>query len=729
MLNGKVIEPLEYWSVLKINVNNSETLSRRPHISYIAELIFSTSFKIKYRIYGFRDKGSSHNKRATQFKQQKLNSKPAFKEKQSKENGMVTRDNAVQLAYMSVPNLDSQLSNHSTCNSKEKKLAIEEKKVGLEEKKLKLEEDKFQLEKKLQEDRLVIEIEERRHRMMTEERQQKLIDALGRTVMLLEIFSLIRLWMKPIGKCVWDIKKIPNQFGNEQFCVTIYLNTKKIQIAIGRSEETEIKRRRIRALSSSSEDASIASDHERAEVATDNGRRQDGELLQDKDQDVNDIVIQESDKLSLPRGQTGYQTQTDKQDNNEQSAPVDMNILALFGEDPLQVPTSSVQLQPDLVSRWNNILSNGLPKERRDQLLHKYPKEGRGLLDAPILNLEVVSIMQEPATKRDAHLKEAQEITGLALVALGHAISSILNEDEEGVDRANLLENLADTGKLLAELHHIQSTSRRAFITPGLNKELRQVLADSKVEGLLFGNNLQERIREAKAMERTARKLKPTPKQPQAIKQAPSGSRTTISGGQRRREAAIAKANYTDDKNSGQGTDVSNAKGAVQSEKEELNQVSKVAGRLKWFLDSWKLITKDKIILDIVKGYKIVCNSTIAQSQILTEPKRSIVEEKQLQLAVLDLFEKGAIESCTHTTEQFISLYFLVPKPDATSRFILNLKNFNSNMVVPHFKLENMRSVIQLLTPGMFLSSIDLQDAYFLRLVYTVQATRMLKGQ
>ncbi|KAJ8915251.1 hypothetical protein NQ315_014758 [Exocentrus adspersus] len=238
--------------------------------------------------------------------------------------------------------------------------------------------------------------------------------------------------------------------------------------------EREIKKRRIRALSSSSEDASIASDHERTEVATDNGRRQNGELLlQDKDQDVDDIVIQESDKLSLQRGQTGYQTQTDKQDNNEQSAPVDMNILALFGEDPLQVPTSSVQLQPDLVSRWNNILSNGLPKERRDQLLHKYPKEGRGLLNAPILNPEVVSIMQEPATKRDAHLKEAQEITGSALVALGHAISSILNEDEEGVDRANLLENLADTGKLLAELHHIQSTSRRAFITPGLNKELR----------------------------------------------------------------------------------------------------------------------------------------------------------------------------------------------------------------------------------------------------------------
>lgn len=60
---------------------------------------------------------------------------------------------------------------------------------------------------------------------------------------------------------------------------------------------------------------------------------------------------------------------------------------------------------------------------------------------------------------------------------------------------------------------------------------------------------------------------------------------------------------------------------------------------------------------------------------------------------------------------QFLS-YFVIKKHLGGWRFILNLKRFNEYIIGPHFKLENWKTVVQLLSPGDFLVSIDIQDAY-----------------
>ena len=74
----------------------------------------------------------------------------------------------------------------------------------------------------------------------------------------------------------------------------------------------------------------------------------------------------------------------------------------------------------------------------------------------------------------------------------------------------------------------------------------------------------------------------------------------------------------------------------------------------------------------------------------------------------------GAIEYSESSEGQFISKFFLTPKSDGNYRFILNLQEFNKFVVVEHFKLEDIRTAINMLQEGDYMCCIDLKDAYFM---------------
>jgi len=78
------------------------------------------------------------------------------------------------------------------------------------------------------------------------------------------------------------------------------------------------------------------------------------------------------------------------------------------------------------------------------------------------------------------------------------------------------------------------------------------------------------------------------------------------------------------------------------------------------------------------------------------------------------LLNKQAIEIVEDCEDQFLSSFFVIKKSSGEWRFILNLKNLNRFVVAPHFKMEDWKTVIRLLSPDDFLASINLEDAYFL---------------
>lgn len=125
-------------------------------------------------------------------------------------------------------------------------------------------------------------------------------------------------------------------------------------------------------------------------------------------------------------------------------------------------------------------------------------------------------------------------------------------------------------------------------------------------------------------------------------------------------------------------------------------------------------MTTDQTILSWISGYEIPFTRTVYQKVVPVDPKRSKNELEQLSHSISQLIKKGAIRECTSENNQFLSSFFLRPKPDGTNRFILNLKKLNEFLEPIHFKLEDARTSMKLIQKNCFMATIDIKDAYYL---------------
>lgn len=138
------------------------------------------------------------------------------------------------------------------------------------------------------------------------------------------------------------------------------------------------------------------------------------------------------------------------------------------------------------------------------------------------------------------------------------------------------------------------------------------------------------------------------------------------------------------------------------------------AGRLASFIDCWREITSDLTILEAIQGYKIPFSISPPPRPILKEPCFSSAESNSYNAEIERLLQKGALEIVESSADQFLSSFFLIKKSSGGMRFILNLRNLNSYISPPHFKLEDWRTVIRLMLPHYKMATIDLEDAYLL---------------
>lgn len=85
-------------------------------------------------------------------------------------------------------------------------------------------------------------------------------------------------------------------------------------------------------------------------------------------------------------------------------------------------------------------------------MIETYPNKGNCFLSAPVLNAEVIPLLHKTTCSRDKYLANDQYMCGCSLVALGTAICNIFNDEEEPVDKNELLQLLCDSSSMLCEL-------------------------------------------------------------------------------------------------------------------------------------------------------------------------------------------------------------------------------------------------------------------------------------
>ena len=118
-------------------------------------------------------------------------------------------------------------------------------------------------------------------------------------------------------------------------------------------------------------------------------------------------------------------------------------------------------------------------------------------------------------------------------------------------------------------------------------------------------------------------------------------------------------------------------------------------------------------IINMVKGCSIEFCKKPEQTIL---PKPSVfdrVREGAINCQIQEMVSNGVVEEIKKGQVKYLSNVFSRPKPDGSVRVILDLTKLNKHVVYHHFKMDNLQTAIDLMSPGCFMASIDWKQAYF----------------
>lgn len=189
-------------------------------------------------------------------------------------------------------------------------------------------------------------------------------------------------------------------------------------------------------------------------------------------------------------------------------ANLDPAVLHIFGADPNSAVAIDNAIDPQVLSRWKHFREKRWPDEEREKILSLYPRQINDLsFEAPTLNPEFTGILIDTAKRRDAYLKKTQNTIGAALVALGSAISLMIKPSSE--DDLEVLARQWDCAKLLMDAFEDKTRTRRKLIIPCVDKKWKSVLEATAPGKFLFGDELVEKLKLAKSVEKAGNDMLP----------------------------------------------------------------------------------------------------------------------------------------------------------------------------------------------------------------------------
>ena len=93
--------------------------------------------------------------------------------------------------------------------------------------------------------------------------------------------------------------------------------------------------------------------------------------------------------------------------------------------------------------------------------------------------------------------------------------------------------------------------------------------------------------------------------------------------------------------------------------------------------------------------------------------KFSQTEHQVVKHEIDKLLAKCVIKKSKHEDGEIISPIFPREKTDGSFRLILNLKQINEFIENVHFKMETLSTILKLVRPNCYMTSVDIKDAYY----------------
>ena len=180
-----------------------------------------------------------------------------------------------------------------------------------------------------------------------------------------------------------------------------------------------------------------------------------------------------------------------------------------MGKHPDDFKVGEAELINDVADRLKVWLTNGISKDEKTDILSLVPRKHKDCnMDAPKLNEEIQANLREEAVRRDKYFYNYQNMIGSSLSLTAMALSMILNDRNEPIDREILLQYLSDAVKIESDLFRFWITMRKVYITPAFDKKIKSALDKTEPTEFLFGNNVKELISGVKSIERVGKDLK-----------------------------------------------------------------------------------------------------------------------------------------------------------------------------------------------------------------------------
>ncbi|XP_033224715.1 uncharacterized protein LOC117177839 isoform X1 [Belonocnema kinseyi] len=145
---------------------------------------------------------------------------------------------------------------------------------------------------------------------------------------------------------------------------------------------------------------------------------------------------------------------------------------AFLGNHPDKDKIEEADFIEEVADRIKVWLKEGISRDEISQIIKLVPRKYKDCyMDAPKLNAEIQTNLREVAIKRDRYFFNYQHMIGSSLSLTATALSMILNDKIEPINRDVLLQHLSDAVKINADLFHSWKIARKVYITPAFDKK------------------------------------------------------------------------------------------------------------------------------------------------------------------------------------------------------------------------------------------------------------------